>query len=740
MFSITRYCLAQEDPGNYSVSTVRRTGIEAEQKSMPLWSFRPCQISIKEAVEKGIRLDPTPQSIRARKVMLSIGPHSIDPDDPRLNLFNILGPKNNPFTDERDLVSILLANDESDLDIYAKECWRHLDIFGSSTNLVRALQKLEKEKIGSEVKGDFLRLKAALKIILPEEDLKGRKQSDLSRFLEDFCNQIASGIRKEPEVSEDLIYCIIRLNYGSERGQHSTVAFRHQFSNTTIPIKALNGDRLAAGAAVQEETVLLPKYQTGQRLNYKNICIYDKHDQSTGKKTFIVRVMPREPETDLEITLGGTKENGTYNILQDFEVKKLLHRNNIPWTEDIPEPDGTKRSSRRKRILVDLSQLTSKDCHSTTLDVLEVSPKVLSPRVLKIVSTTPVVKSYATLSLGRSQWLTCSLRAGMPGVTVLTGLPDTDTVIIHSLFDVQGTTPASKRSALRAKAREAWNTTLEILPKEFAKLFRSGIALISPRLGEGKDGKMAEQTFDVITPPLGRYGLSPYISGERGIEQFHPPRINSLPDNETTSLQRALKEAGWDSPWQNTSRVYLKPQKDQKVDVVFLPTREPPSANKAPLGPKWPGPTPPISPLIALYIGLGKALAKMEILSVPSCPCGVVTTMDEWDQIGAHGGKQAYCRTCDLHTSILIHLLAAFVQDRTVRGSYLEWWKEGKDYLDMKALVGSMFQENSGFSSNLRKDLRLVYHRRAIINEPELRQYCGKDSADDQRSAIQIGF
>ena len=70
MFSIPKFCFAQEDPGIYSVSHVSSAGIEAEQKSMPLWSFRECHISIKEAVAKKIKLEETPDHLKKRGSLL----------------------------------------------------------------------------------------------------------------------------------------------------------------------------------------------------------------------------------------------------------------------------------------------------------------------------------------------------------------------------------------------------------------------------------------------------------------------------------------------------------------------------------------------------------------------------------------------------------------------------------------------------------------------------------------------
>lgn len=303
---------------------------------MSMWSFRPCRISIQEAVNKNIRVGPTSERTKREKALLGIGPHNIPKDDPRCNLFSILGPDNNPFDREQDVLSILLADKEEDLANFAKDCWNHLNIFGSATNLVRALQKLEKELVPESVKGDFYRLKEALKILLPGEEIKGRKQTDLSRFLEDYCNQVSTGIKQAPEIEEGLKYSLIRLNYGSDRGEHAAVAFRHQFEDTTVPVKAVTVDLDHAekgGQPVQEETVLLPKYQTTHSLRYKTMVL---KASDTSKSHCVVRVLPRSDGTDLEVTEGSNVDNEGNMLLRDG-IQRALGNSGLDYAVP-PDP------------------------------------------------------------------------------------------------------------------------------------------------------------------------------------------------------------------------------------------------------------------------------------------------------------------------------------------------------------------------------------------------------------------
>lgn len=750
MFSVDKFCFAQEDPGIYSVSHVSSTGIEAEQKSMPLWSFRKCQVSIKEAIDKRIKLGDTPDHVKKRGPLLILGESKIKPGDPRLNLFRVLGPDDNPFTEERNELSVLLAEKEEDLEAFANESWKHLDIFGSSTNLVRALQKLEKDIIGGEVKGDFYRVKAALKLLIPSLEVKGKGQNDLSRVLEDYCNKISTGTIPEPEIPKNLRYTLIRLNYGCERGDPSVVAFRYQFTNSTTRIKAYPRKTVELdtnGNPIGEETVLIPNSQIGKPLNYKTMCLLVNesrrdHRRNDSPQTFIGRIMPRKDGTDLEVTPGGTENQGSrsHKIMETDDIRKLIDKCHIPFTETEPEPDGSKHSGQRSRILINLDKIGTLDCYDPFIKLFSVSPKVLRATRTRTIRVSNLLDSENSEP---SHWLQSDLFGEAVGSPLLNKLSADEKELIYGIFGIDCsflTKKAERNKILKERAEQSWDRTLSILQDQFGDFYKEGVSLIVPRVSGDTNGYKTIGTVDCVTPPIGRYLLQSYRNPNL-VKVNNATDVPGISDPVTDSLGKALKSNDWDRPWSSIERTYLLPQNANKsmVDITFLPTQRSFTMGRTPKGRGWDSSTLAISPLVSLFIGLGKTLIKDGTLRSSTCKCGAITTREEWDEIGTIESKSHNCTRCSLFKSIVLHLFSAFIQDRTVRGSYLEWWKPGKGHLDMRKQISNLFSPSSGLSENLPKEIHLVYHKGAIVDDPRLRYYCGKDDPNDKRSAEPAG-
>lgn len=694
------------------------------------------KVTLPEIVRHGIQM-PGPAGRRQRdmKPLVTLKHHNIDYDDPLFKLFRLLGPDDNPLGKGDQNITVLVANKKADLEQYAQDCWDHMDIFGGSSNLIRALKAVAEVHVPETVKGNFSRLKAALKIMLPEHDTKVRRQIDLSTLLEQLTEDVRNGKTKEPEISHAMRYDIIRAT--SKLSEVSPVVFKHQFTGSMTPIQAYVLDE--TNGVHKEVLAYIPNHQTGHKLRYKTIALNKNNPNVYGSsaQSVLARLLSFEDRGQiLEISAGGESKSSS-EVMRLDEIEDALEAANIPAQLITPKKDGTNNTKLRDKLHVKLSDLCDQACLVSPFIYDKLSPKVSEQSRSGSVWVSNISsRSKNSMPLGPSRWAAMSLvtTANMQIDFGTAATPQID--YVSSIFGVD-TTFITKRTdkftKLSGKMGDLWNASEKILEEEFGHLFKPGISMIRNDDFESarNSDTVPKSTFDCLIPGLGRSSYAPYATTDKAMgfwgKHGSQEKLNKLYGN--------LAQERWTTPWNGLRRVFFKSKKISASVrhnyFSFLPPQQlVTSYNQR--SARWKYPVAPISPLLGVFIAWTDRMIQNGTIRPPACDCGDVNSHSDWDSLAHLGSPSEACDLCDTFKGLLLQILSAFVVSRTVRGSYFEWWKPGNGQLDMHMLVSNLVGGEEGISQNLPKRLHLVYPVGAIIDYPDLERYRGQGGTNSK--------
>lgn len=733
MFSISRFCLAKETRTNYSPDKLGNFGSlnRSGSSHVEIWSFRPCLFSIKEILDRGIYLgneEENNDNTNAKNYPIKLDNHRVPDGSPLTILFKLMGPMNNPFETPHQSTSFLLANGVRDLELFATECWKQADIFGSTSNLVRGLRALSRSEIGHDVSGDFSRTKAALKLLLPDEEIKIKGTLALSKFMDTLCEDIASGNRKSPEINVSMRYLIIRLLYGSGSGEFIPTCFLKQFKNNTIPIKAYTKE-ISDISKDGEATVYISKDQLGKTPKYKTICLArneggpsDMHSYKSGKKGYVIcRIVPDENEkVVLSLSCGGMKNGDDRNrspeILSLSEIAGHLDSCGIKYTKNRLVRDGSVRTGQKEKLLVSIDGLDNLTCYKSWFSLESVNPEVTSREKQEVIKIPKLHKDIARIPEFSSCQLYCTGQAiHEPNADILDKLAiclNTDTSLIKRI--------ASKAKHLEGKILSAYAEVDVFLPDVFSQFYHSGKSLISKTRSSESTPRNVKISHDVLVSTGKRVIYRSYITSEQRVANtYEAPYIGD------PRVMIGKDCCSWILPWSGIDRIFFIKEKETFLrKILLLPGSTINGDGAVGIGAISTTDTPTFiySPLVEIYARLFKRLLDKNLISLPTCSCGSVDKKKDLKTLGEYNSKiSSQCEECYVLKPLVFALFRTFILSHTSRGTYLDWWDSAPGLLDTDDIISNLINSDNSVAKDNQTPITLIVHNRAINNGTSLR-------------------
>jgi hypothetical protein len=283
---------------------------------------------------------------------------------------------------------------------------------------------------------------------------------------------------------------------------------------------------------------------------------------------------------------------------------------------------------------------------------------------------------------------------------------------------------ADKATRIGEKAWEAYQYIVGSIRDTIGELFLPNASWVT--LGRGADDT------DRINVPMDTV----FLGDGEGIRGFAYNSAYGLERGEAqpkelTKLSREIKTRGRYKNLSSTHRLF--PNSRSNVKMVQLAPDEA-SVTGSGNSSLFLNEFLPVSPLLLVYtLVLEDAMQKGILTLSKDCTCGTFKNVQEFE---SRGGNTGYtCPACKSLRFVLFSMFQAFAFSRTVRGSYLEWWREEENKLvDMEQVIGNLFNYDESGLGAMPK-MQFLIPKKAIRNDTRLEGYCNTRILDDTRPA-----